>query len=352
MFHETMRIPIQITQTSLPARYDTGCRGLALDDLAMPSDLRRAYARTVTPQTVDAFKAFVLRATELIDGERTPSPFRRAPASQLPPPTGANATERFRSFIDVASPLATQLARNYLRWFVPHAKRISHLATGDDLLLIAGHRHVENSYTRLLAWALGYENSSAVARDLQSRWVAQLGGGSGHGELRVRPWVITDEGIPDIVAFNETFVLVVEAKTLTTEHEAAGSGKLQTHAYLPAVRKTLGMTDGTAGLTAFVTIRGEAAANPEAIASTFAEVGLLILESVEHANLQGDESDERGPYRALASHWLTHAAPGVDIREVSTLALRAADLDHRTLLTALPAILTLQQLVPMREEPR
>lgn len=299
-------------------------------------------------ERTDAFLKFVATARELLsqaDDAKTSTHRQTRP----PVPSGDEEAllDRWTTFLAAARPLATAAARAYLKWFEVDAVRVRRSLFSDDLILVAGHRHVENSYTRLAAWALGFENASPIAQAVQRRWLARLLPALVlSGSLRVIPQLQTDGGVPDLILVSDELLVVVEAKTLTTEHEAAQTGRHQTEAYLDATRDTLSIDANVAGAMVFLTMNGDVAVNEAAVTATFTELALVILEVLDDY----PSAEAAWPYRSLASHWLLHATPGVSITDVS--ALSAKVVDDGALLRELPQILRLERLVPMRGNPR
>ncbi len=215
----------------------------------------------------------------------------------------------------------------------------------DDLILVAGHRHVENCYTRLVAWALGYKNPSPIAEAIQRRWLRRLLPlDRVPNPLRVIQQLQTDDGgTPDLALLGDDLVVVVEAKTRTAEHEAAQTGRPQTEAYLEATREALRVPADAPGWVIYLTMRGDEPANKAAVATTFVELALVILEA-----LDGVSAENAWPYRSLASHWLLHAAPGVSVSDVAALAC-AESLAEGELLRQLAQVARLERFVPTRE---
>jgi hypothetical protein len=111
----------------------------------------------VNGATLEAFRSFAASARALTEqaGERPQQPQHPQGIAPADSEQLRAVVEQFRGFVDKATLLATEFAREYLKWFEPHAKRIRKLPPMPDLIDIAGYTRVENSYTRLAAWALG-----------------------------------------------------------------------------------------------------------------------------------------------------------------------------------------------------
>ena len=100
------------------------------------------------------------------------------------------------------------------------------------------------------------------------------------------------------------FILIIEAKTGTEEHEAP-NGEWQTQAYPAAVRKRLRLPRDHPGALVFLTPDGRQAVNSKAIVSTYE-----LLVTVIAASLSPDEISHnlRWAYSTVITHFLTHAA--------------------------------------------
>lgn len=302
---------------------------------------------------IEQFRTFVRDARRLLESDPRASeahtPTTRPPSSVLPRADDGPPVEAFLAFIDTATPLATEAARRYLRWFMPHAERITRAVVEHDIILVAGYHNVENSYTRLLGWVLGYKNDSALATAVQRRLIARLRPALTPSQrLNVIVECSTKNGCtPDLVLVNDDLVVVIEAKTVTREHLAAQTDEPQTTAYMKAVRETLPVAESVQGLTVLLSIEGDEPADSDANAATFAEVALVILEAIDTVEAS---FDQKWPYRAIASHWLIHAMPGVDVRAISRAAADWGALDGRELLGKLPDIMRIERLAPSRGE--
>jgi hypothetical protein len=306
--------------------------------------MRDAAAAVDDPaDCIAAFQAFVAQALALVatSSDAPPEPAEIAPT----PETMA----RFERFLGEARPLATQVARDYLAWFRPHARRLQRLRVADDLIDVAGRSRAETSYTRLLGWALGKRAAASAPGTDELSWAVQRAllrricpGVRVETPFRVSVEFSTaNDGVPDLVLLNADFVLVIEAKTVTREHQAAKTKKPQTEAYLPAVRRTLAVAEEVQGHTLLLSINGDRPRAAEARALTYVELAFAMLEAVD-ADAPGDTTY---PYRAIASHWLEHARHDGDLMKVVDLAAR--DRNDGEILDALKHILALEQVFPM-----
>jgi hypothetical protein len=283
---------------------------------------------------IEQFQAFVRDARRVLESEGPP-------------------VEAFRAFVAKAEPLATDAAREYLRWFAPHADRVARALVADDLIQVAGYHRAENSYTRLLGWSLGHGNDTPLAAAVQHALIALLRPGWAPAKpLAVLVERSTEYGTPDLVLHGDDLVVVIEAKTVTREHLAAQTGEKQTVAYGRLHRDgspELGIRPGVKGFTVLLSIERDEPADSNAEASTFAEVALCILDAIDRVEAS---FDQKWPYRAIASHWLIHAMPGVDVRALSKGLSGEGPLAGKDVLRHLSTVTSIERLVPVRGDSR
>lgn len=228
-------------------------------------------------------------------------------------PTGSpdDVVADFPAFIEKAAPLVTGRARQALARIAPDASRIVPWLVTHDLISVAGYSRVENSYTRLLQWALSgggrADLSLAVQRALLQRLIIDY---EPCEPLRVQIEISTGNGRPDLVLFDSDLVIVIEAKTDSPEH-VTPRGEKQTDAYLSAVREHLRMPNARGELV-FLTPDRRAAANREAKLLSFADVAFVLAHALARAELS---PDLRASYAMLITHWLERTAPpGLDVQ--------------------------------------
>ncbi len=303
--------------------------------------------------TIEAFQSFVANARALVcectgPGKEPPGDHGIVSDQE---PTGVR---QFRNFVTDAKPLATDFARRYLEWFEPHARRIRKLPPMPDLIDIAGYTRVENSYTRLVAWALGKEHPSsirggtlqqALAMSVQRCWLGILNLESATDpQLQVEDQVILDSGgILDLLLAGESSFVAVEVKTKSREHDAAESQEKQTVHYPKEIHKGRYKNRDVQGHMVFLTEDGDTPENKDAIAATFTALALAILDAIEET---GASEADAWPYYVLASHWIDKATPGLQLREFVT-KYSADTSDDRQLIDTLPQVNQLATLVPM-----
>ncbi len=286
---------------------------------------------------VEAFRTFTVEAHLLILQASEQS--SKSPADQ----GLCRCVELLQKFVENARPLVTQSARKYLDWFEPHARRIRALPKIPDLVAIAGYTHVENSYTRLIAWALGKNNTSVIPQHLKRCWLRGLGIGFAIDEqYSIEEQVsLTNGGRPDLVLMGENSFVVVEVKTTSREHTVADTREMQTIHYPREIRRDRFNDRNVTGQVVLLSERGDVPKNEDAVATTFARFALSILEAIE---LAGVAEAEAYPYYVLASHWIGGASGDIDIRKV------VSDLDGATNQQLIVMLATINQLaaqIPM-----
>jgi hypothetical protein len=188
-------------------------------------------------------------------------------------------------------------------WLMPH-----------DLLAIAGLDYAEDAYTELVAWALNPNTHPASAGRRQQAWLAHLKLPS---EIALRSpthpvtQLLTADGIPDLVLRYAEFVVVVEAKTVSDEHDTP-SGAMQTLAYAAAVRTTLGLPASTPVYIVFLTPDRRQAANPDAVRTSYLDFVLAMAEALDPNELS---QDLHAAFKMVLSHFALYAVPpGFDSR--------------------------------------
>lgn len=289
---------------------------------------------TVTIDTLARFRAFI-EATKVL----LPSVDEKTHASE-------EATlQKFKDFIKLATPLLLEDIRQCL---VDHRAELDRLATwlipsGPDLLSVARLAGSEDAYTELIGWMLNPPGVPSVALRCQRALLNSLEhdgknlldgleiDGKKLIEL-VQPHtqVATPPSRPDLVMhFKQLdFVLVVEAKTDSEEHETP-DGRMQTVAYPDHVRKYFGRPDDYRVGIVYLTPNGDKAENPQAIRITY-----LDLVRTFGLELRPDElaDDLRWSYATIFTHFLASAAPNdVDVAEALRIVGDTASASQKTL---------------------
>lgn len=198
-------------------------------------------------------------------------------------------------------------AEQIQRWLIP---------LECDLFEIARTVNDENAYTNLIAWSLSPATHPPTALRRQQAWLSALGiPESKCITFPVEPMLrlCTDDGFPDLVLRYPTFVVVVEAKTKSEEHDAP-SGRPQTEAYPHAVRRRFALECSFPLHMVFLTPTGTPAKNPEAINTTYREFAFALARELTPGELP---EDVRYPYKLFFSHLIAHVDPsGVEICKV------------------------------------
>jgi len=178
-----------------------------------------------------------------------------------------------------------------------------------DILAVAGLSGDEDRYTKLIAWMLWPEGKPKLALRCQKAWLKSLGlhkiAMQMKKAIKPVPQFVTKNGRPDMVMHFQQpdFILIMEAKTDTEEHETPNSD-WQTQAYPAAVRERLGLPKNHPGAMVFLTRDGREAVNSNAIVTTYE-----LLVTVIATSLSPDEINHnlRWAYSTVITHFLTHA---------------------------------------------
>ena len=219
----------------------------------------------VSAETVSRFNAFIKQAKTLLS----------APVLNIKPEPhthhGRQSITEFESFIAQAKPIVVQQIpatlradrpqlANLCRWVVPQSC---------DILAVAGRSGHEDRYTNLIAWMLWPEGKPELALRCQKAWLKSLGHHKIAMQMKkgIKPvrQFVTKNGRPDMVMHFQQpdFILIVEAKTDTEEHETPMNDR-QTQTYPASVREKLGLPKNHPGAMVFLTRDGRDAVNSTA----------------------------------------------------------------------------------------
>ena len=261
----------------------------------------------VSAETVSQFNAFIKQATTLLS-----SPLLNIKPEPLAHHARQSITE-FESFIAQAKPVLIRQIRAALRAHRPQLTNVCRWVVPEsvDILAVAGLSGDEDRYTNLIAWMLWPEGKPELALRCQKAWLKSLGlhkiAMQMKKAIKPVPQFVTKNGRPDMVMHFQQpdFILIVEAKTGTEEHETPNSD-WQTQAYPAAVRERLGLPKNHPGAMVFLTRDGREAVNSNAIVTTYE-----LLVTVIAASLSPDEISHnlRWAYSTVITHFLTHAVP-------------------------------------------
>lgn len=214
----------------------------------------------------------------------------------------------FNSFLTAARPLVVGHVQQEIAVLRPQIDCICQWLVPDDLLALAGLSRVEDAYTELLAWALCSPKQENVALICQRAWLKTLGiVETIQAAVCPQTQLITADGRPDLILDyrDDGFVVAVEAKTGSDEHETPGGG-MQSVTYPDAVRSALNLPPGFPVRMVFLTPSGTAAENPQAINTTYAQFVLALALSLP---LNCLPPHLRWSYSMLFTHMLGNAAP-------------------------------------------
>ncbi|HSZ59579.1 MAG TPA: hypothetical protein VK797_28305 [Tepidisphaeraceae bacterium] len=270
--------------------------------------------------TISAFHSFVEQAKRL-RASGAPSPvseflkFVQETQHIVWHRSAGTPDAQFKEFIDAASPIVAKEIQELLPRIAERAQLTCRWLVRHDLIWEAGLSYVEDSYTSLMRWALDPRTHPASAAKRQRSWLESMGLDDLCGDEPATPkaWERTDDGIPDLVMHFPGGILVVEAKTGSTEH-AAPSGMPQTMAYPEAVRRELGLNREARIEIVFITPDRRAAANPDAKCTTFVEFAIALARALD---IEEMHADTRAAYAMVVTHFLTCATPtAVSAREL------------------------------------
>ena len=250
--------------------------------------------RTSNGALTELFLAFVADA----------DPIRRTAVVPLSQPSAVRrsaqeVTVDFRAYIDTATEIVVRQVMGVLPVLRPRICLARRWLVRHDLLAIAGLTFVENAYTELMAWALDPRTDPDSAAARQRAWLDSVGLGRCEFAVPAEPrtQVRTDDGIPDLLLVYETFAVVVEAKTGTSEH-ATPSGLPQTLAYSQSVRP---WAKGDIHVI-FITPDWASAANQSAALTTFVDFAMTMARLLDGVSL---DPEARFSFALLVTHFLT-----------------------------------------------
>jgi hypothetical protein len=249
--------------------------------------------------TAEQFRAFAESAQSLVMGEderkiaveqEVAAAFRRFAAA---------AVHILLANIQSRASELRRISRIVHRWRLEH-----------DFIAAIGATHVENSYTRIVAWALKHDTHPATAVLRQRAWLESVGiNRTITSPARLSLWLWTEDGIPDIVLRFDDFVVVVEAKTGTQEH-ATPSGRLQTEAYGPAVVAELGV-EGLPVETIYLTPDMSRGSNARARSASFFGFAVALTAALDPEAMP---QDLRVMLGLILTHFVSTAGlPPVDL---------------------------------------
>lgn len=281
-------------------------------------------AGRVSAETVTSFKQFVQQAAAALGRGLDPK-------EKISENEAQYSAKEFESFISRAKPLVIHEIRQTLLAHRPTIERIGRwlIPESCDTIAAAGLVGDEDSYTNLIAWLLYPQQYPRTALKLQQAWIEALGRPDIAAQMKEaaipKTQFHTKDGRPDLVLHLEepSFVLVVEAKTQTSEHETPAGCK-QTEGYLKAVLRQLGLPEDHKGVMIYLTQNLEKASDQMTVNTTYQTLMTTIAGSLS----QNDFNPElRLVYASVITHFLTYAAPG-GVNAVTTLRNLAGHMRH------------------------
>ena len=287
----------------------------------------------LSPEVVHQFRNFVDRAEALAQ-----------------PRIDSFSVGRFRALIQTATPLVLEPARELLARVAAQLNVLSDflIPSQFDLLYVAGFEYAEDPYTELMRWAMDPQFHPSLALDCQRSWLHSLGVFEGiNAPADPRSQVGTVNGVPDLVMLYEQFVVVVEAKTGSSEHGARGGDVPQTLAYPAAVRESLQLPTDFPTHMVYLTPDRSPAANEDALLATYLGFALVMAETLSKHG--GELPDAlKWSFAALITHFAICAVPSAcDVRLVLQLhqSQRDSRLGDADLLGQFPAIKMISELL-------
>ena len=223
--------------------------------------------------------------------------------------------EQFLSFISTAKPLVAEQIRTSLQ---AHRRQLDHLCRwlipqSCDILTAAGICRDEVRCTKLIAWMLWPEGQPQLALQLQSAWLKSLGLKDVASQITAAVEPQTEFATPSgdradmVMHFQQPdFILIVEAKIDTEEHETPSS-ESQTQGYPLAVRQCLDVKENHPGAMVFLTPDGRGALGSEVITTTYSALLQVIAETASPDDL---DAELRWAYAAAISHIFINATSG------------------------------------------
>jgi len=184
---------------------------------------------------------------------------------------------------------------NLIEWMDPH-----------DVLSVAGVTDQENPYSDLFAWSLD-PTMCRGAQDRQREWLLMLGLIGSDDNFSpatpIREYPIAN-GRVDLLLDYDDFTVLIEAKTVSTEHFI--SGNPQTEYYPSNLRKLPRFQNKNISIV-FLTTSGQKGKSQSAINTTFGEYAQLLCQKF---NPNDYEQSESRPLSVLITHFVNSAWAG------------------------------------------
>lgn len=240
------------------------------------------------------FASFVTRAGEL-----------------APRPDASRVPDEFREFVARATPLVVARVARQLDMWGRRIEALRRVRLRHDLLDVARVTGDELAYTEMLRWLLSVETHAPSALRRQRALLGEVRrcGASFDPDLlreACEPqtnFAIAGHGIVDLVLAAPRFVLAVETKTGTEEHETP-AGTPQTVSYEEGLRRSLQLTADTPIAVVLLAPERRTPENPRATAMTFLDVAGAFAEAFDDLDL---DAETAWALRAVLTHLVDHA---------------------------------------------
>ena len=222
----------------------------------------------------------------------------------------ASQRQGFCQFIEAARASIVAPARARLHQAQDLLALLAPWRVEHDILGEAGLTGNENVYTELLRWCLVSQPEPAQA--VQHTFLSAVLSETKHRSAVIpRTQFVTSSGVPDLVLPYEDLLVVIEAKTSTSEHEAAQTGKPQTEAYGMATRAALRLPDTHPTKVILLTPDRRDPQSDTAIGASYLQIVCAIVRGLSGIDLS---KELEGGYRQIIGHFLRGAVPrGLDM---------------------------------------
>lgn len=245
-------------------------------------------------------------------------------ARLLPVARPSAPVAEFQQFIGAAGPILAQSLGVRLDYALSTLSALKPWLLDDqhDLLHLAQITRAEDPYTELLAWAINPATDLAVGAECQKNWLLSLGVDDAGSIDAVIPSTqfATDDGIPDLVLHFPNLLVVVEAKTGSSEHVTPTSGQMQTVSYPSSVRRRLGKPRDFPTKMVFLTLDRSEATNGDAIRTSYFELAVSLARTLNDLDVPMDLAPL---YGLIVNHFATKT--GVRIGELKLLTESSPD---------------------------
>jgi len=251
---------------------------------------------------INKFRSFIQKSEIFLQSYSNDSKCSREATSEQRTKVASKEIE-FKQFIEASIPLIIEPIKNDISLLKDHVSLINKWHTPVDILDIADVTRIEDSYTKIIAWALAPETHLPSALVRQKTWLDSLGISYVIDQpCKPETFVYTDDGIPDLMLTYDKFIVIVEAKTDSREHKAP-SGEPQTKAYVEVIKKS---NPTKKIIMVFLTIDEHSAQNIEATNTTYFHFACLLAEALSSIELP---TDLKWAYSTVITHFINKLTP-------------------------------------------